>query len=308
MIGQLTTNQPIDLRRTLDCGQGHRWRKENRWYTSILKVHDPKPSDIDKPVWIRQRDNAPIEYKYETVAEQSGIEAKLRWQFRLKDDDEDVREIYAHLERDDKMKGLVNRYLGLRVMRVDPWECLVFFLLARRAEVEVTHQRMEDIANKFGEGQEPLENGRYPFPSAEVVGSLSGLDKLKELTLGFPKAATYIHNAGQAVHEKGVVQDEYLCDRYRYFEGLVALKSSKNAVDALQKIRPLSAASKTDNGVGLKTASCVALFGLGYLDAFPEDTHVSEAMRTEYARDPFQPFAGYANQFLFMHDYNRKRK
>ena len=53
-------------------------------------------------------------------------------------------------------------------------------------------------------------------------------------------------------------------------------------------------------GVGAKTAHCVALFGFGCLDAFPMDAHVMRALLSLYGRDPFQPIAGYASQFLFM--------
>ena len=36
------------------------------------------------------------------------------------------------------------------------------------------------------------------------------------------------------------------------------------------------------------------------LDAFPMDAHVMRALLSLYGRDPFQPIAGYASQFLFM--------
>ena len=53
-------------------------------------------------------------------------------------------------------------------------------------------------------------------------------------------------------------------------------------------------------GVGAKTAHCVSLFGLGCMDAFPIDAHVTRALLSLYGRGPFQPYAGYASQFLFM--------
>ena len=52
--------------------------------------------------------------------------------------------------------------------------------------------------------------------------------------------------------------------------------------------------------VGAKTAHCVAPFGLGCVDAFPIDAHVTRALLSLHGRDPFQPYAGYASQFLFM--------
>ena len=47
--------------------------------------------------------------KYETEEEHPRVEAMLRWQFRLRADDEDVGEVYTQLERDSQMKALVGR-------------------------------------------------------------------------------------------------------------------------------------------------------------------------------------------------------
>jgi N-glycosylase/DNA lyase len=65
-------------------------------------------------------------------------------------------------------------------------------------------------------------------------------------------------------------------------------------------------------GVGEKIADCVALFGLGHLEAFPVDTWMLKAMARRYGLDNWNPAqvahfgrthygpaAGLAQQYLF---------
>ena len=70
-------------------------------------------------VSIRQkREDGPIEFE----PCEEGIADKLRQQFRLTDYDERIEAVYAQLQLDPKMAALVERYYGLRIMKVDPWE------------------------------------------------------------------------------------------------------------------------------------------------------------------------------------------
>ena len=143
---------------------------------------------------------------------------------------------------------------------------------------------MDQIAEHFWNAQ-PWKHDRYPFPSPEELGSESGLEKLRELWF-HPKKRRRIPGLASMpsrVHDAAVFVQE---------EGLDRLKgeSIHRTVCELEKI----------DGVGPKTAHCVALFGLGCMDAFPVDTHVTEAILSLYARNQFHPYAGYASQFLFM--------
>ena len=220
------------------------------------------------------------------------IEWKLRWQFRLNDDDEKIEEVHAQLRQDSGMAKLVDRYNGLRIMRVDPWECLVFFILSAhnhyqtRVATAPTAGSMDKIAERFWEGN-LLEHGRYPFPSPKQVGWEGGLPKLQEL---------WSEQNDSPMRIRGLADmPRRIYDAARFVEAgrLHDLKgvSIDHAVKSLETML---------RGVGAKTASCVALFGLGHMDAFPVDTHVTEALLSLYGRDPFQPYAGYASQLLFM--------
>ena len=73
-------------------------------------------------------------------------------------------------------------------------------------------------------------------------------------------------------------------------------------------------------GVGDKVASCIALFSLEQLDAFPVDVHVCRSLGRHYRDIPrsrealrrwgqerFGRYAGYAEAALFFDDLNRDR-
>ena len=290
---QLAIGQPFDLENTLKCGQGHRWLRSpgERWLSTVIG---------DDIVHIRQAGGANGPVEFHSTADEARIEPLLRRQFRL---DDDIEAIYADLRRRDaKMAGLVERYSGVRVMRVDPWECLVFFILSVRKRIEHTHRDVEAIAAAFSGGTS-VGDGRHSFPTPRDIaeGKPQGLRKLSALPspLGLSKE-TKIYEAALAVHFRKLE-----------FDRLAAEPSSTNAAAELMKRK----------GVGDKVANCVALFSLEKLDAFPVDTNIRRALRRTYAdgapasthppttrkwaQARFGPYAGYASQFLFIDELSR---
>ena len=275
MAFELPIDQPFDLERTLRCGQGHRWRKDKNpgWYTSVIG------NDL---VHIRQLGGANGSIECEHPA---GFEAAVdvvRNQFRL---DDPISNIYNELcDRDPKMKMLIDCYTGLRVMQVDPWECLVFFILSANRNIKFASDKMETIADKFG-GLD-VGNSRHRFPMAEDVSSDGGEAKLQEANLGRDKLR-YIIGAANTTGEW-----DWDCLAYP--------QSRRN--DAIDRLRTL-AGVRGSSVERAKTAHCVALFGLGHLDALPIDLHIKQAKADLGVRCEAWPHAGYASQFLFMHDY-----
>ena len=297
MIGQLITSQPFDLKLTLKCAQGHRWRKcDDEWYFSILC------GDL---VRINQEGGAGGPLRFESKASKSRIEARLRWQFRMKDDDEDVGKVYSYLRQDPQMARLVNLYMGLRIMRVDAWECLVFFILFMGTGISSVLKTIDRVCKVSG--QTLTLNGcsqfRFPTPGELLRGDGESygptlVDRLKKASLLFPN---------------GTLSVEAL-PRATYAELITELRK-------LNKRKQLP-------GVGPKTANCVTLFALNQMDAFPVDSHIRRALKglykgqgvpevsnpnslswnqhqrlVKWAQKRFGRYAGYASQFLFADHY-----
>ena len=291
---QLAIGQPFDLENTLKCGQGHRWLRSpgERWLSTMIG---------DDIVHIRQAGGANGPVEFHSTADEARIEPLLRRQFRL---DDDIEAIYADLRRRDaKMAELIERYPGMRVMRADPWECLVFFILSVRKRIEHTNRDMEAIAAAFSGDTAPT-CGRHSFPTPRDIaeGKPQGLRKLNDLPspLGLSKE-TKIFEAALAVHSEKLELDRLSAEPSRLEKTAEQLMGLK--------------------GVGDKVAHCVALFSLEKLDAFPVDTNIRRALRRTYpdgapasthppatrkwAQARFGPYAGYASQFLFIDELSR---
>ena len=283
MPDALPIDAPFDLDLTLNYDQGHRWRPDrddHGWYTGVLGQ--------DLVRIRRKREDGPIECE----PCEEGIADKLRQQFRLTDYDERIESVYAQLQLDPEMAALVKRYYGLRIMKVDPWECLVFFILSAhnhyqsRVPTAVTANSMDEIAEQFWK-DESWAYDRFPFPSPKEVGSQSGLANLQELWQDRPNAPRRISgltDMPRRIHEAASFVE---AGQLHELQG----GSTDHAVYVLETML---------RGVGPKTAHCVALFGLGHMDAFPLDAHITESLLSLYGREPFRPYAGYASRFLFM--------
>ena len=280
MSYELQIGPPFDLGLTLQCGHGHRWRPDRDdpgWYTGVLGRES---------VRIRQREKDGI-LDFEPCTNE--VASWLFWQFRA---DDNIVAVYEKLACDRKMAALVKEYRGLRIMRADPWECLVYFILSGhnhyqlRVPTAAAAESMDRIAKAFWEG-ESSPGYRYPFPSAKQMFTQVGLAKLRGL---------WSDKADESMRISGVREMPLrIYDAARFVEAgqfeLLKDQSTEHIVQALMTML---------RGVGPKTAHCVALFGLGRLDAFPESTLVTDALLSLYGRDPFQPLAGFASQFLFM--------
>ena len=282
--------QPFDLVATLATGQGHRWLKEwgnDGWYQGVIG------NDV---VRIRQFGNVDVTnnvVEFDSPWTQQQVIDFLTWHFRL---DDDIYGIYNCLiKRDSVMADLVPRYCGLRVMRVDPWECLVFFILSPIKPIQGIQGNMEQIAAAFS-GQ-PIGYGatRYPFPRpSTILQHPWGLDILNALGFGLDKG-TKVYKAAKAV-DSGALD----------LDALAKAMSLQQVLTALQIL----------NGVGPKVANCAALFSLEKLNAFPVDGNVGKAVQwhyynhpknptaiSNYGRNKFGPCAGYAEVFLFYDGY-----
>ena len=54
-------------------------------------------------------------------------------------------------KRDRVLAGMLQRHSGIRVMRVNPWECLIFFILSANNNIPRIQRDMERIAGILGE-------------------------------------------------------------------------------------------------------------------------------------------------------------
>jgi N-glycosylase/DNA lyase len=275
--------QPFDLDLTLCCGQAFRWEKIGEWWYGIVK---------DKPLKIRQVGNV-LEFEN---ASQNLVEEY----FGLSDD---LPSILSKISKDKHVQMAIKALRGLRILRQEPWECLISYICATYKNIPAIKRMLSNLSMRFGE--KTVLNGYafYAFPSAEGLARAS-LKELAECGLGY--RAKYVWETARKV-----AGGEF------NIEGLKKESYKK----AREKLLTLS-------GVGLKVADCVTLFSLEKLEAFPVDVWIKRVILRHYAnhferdfvrkislkksltmaeyerlslfgREYFGVYAGYAQEYLF---------
>ena len=273
---QFRTEQPFNLSASLESGQSHRWIKEDEWYSSIIG---------NTYIKIRQDVDGSIHFLSNRRNEAFNLGILNRY-FRM---DDDISNIYREISADERVSQMVNLYPGLRLLRLDPWECLIAFICSANSNLSRIHQVMENMANHFGEPIQLADTVRNSFPRPQQLVE-AGEIGLRQLGLGF--RAPYVDQATRRVLE-GTLDLELLI-KLPYEEAKANLMEC--------------------NGIGPKIADCVAVFSLEKLEAFPIDVWVRRALGEwyfpnqkippdkdllEWAHGYFGPYAGYAQQYLF---------
>lgn len=190
-------------------------------------------------------------------------------------------------------------YKGLRILRQEPFECLISFICSQNNNIPRITKLLDWLRTNYGKFI-IKENGKdfYSFPSLEDLQKVTEQDLRNA---GFGYRANYLVETIKTIKEKG--GEEYL----RGLRG----KDRQEVQDELTQLK----------GIGKKVADCIALFSLDCKDAIPVDTHVYQIYEkfynkgkqtkmglkaydqiAEYFREKFGDHAGWAHSFLFTSD------
>ena len=168
---------------------------------------------------------------------------------------------------------------GIRILRQDPWEMLITFIISQNRNIPSIRRSVELLAEACGEKKADSKGQAfYAFPEPEAVAELTG-EELAGCRLGY--RCKYIHAAAEAV-----------------VAGTIDLDSLRESDDttAMTALTSLF-------GVGVKVASCVSLFGLHHIDAFPIDVWIKRILKEQYPEGyPFSrytPYNGIYQQYMF---------
>jgi len=248
----------FDLAQTLDCGQCFRWEEKGGEYTGI--AHGRRLSLAFSQGNLILRDTSPHEFEY-------------IWKdyFDLGRDYTQIRKLYI---TDISLAKAVDFSPGLRVMRQDPWETLVSFILSQNSNIPRIKKMVALLCENFGEA---LPCGGHTFPTPEALANLTP-EALSAVRTGY--RAPYIIDAARRVAHGQV--------------DLAALKSQ--ASDEIHKVLTQI------HGVGPKVAECVLLYGFSKVERYPVDVWIKRVMAELYPEgfpEALGPTAGIAQQYLF---------
>jgi N-glycosylase/DNA lyase len=277
------SNVPFYLDVTLCCGQVFRWDKIGDWWYGVAG---------NRVFKVRQ---AGEDFEYANVDD-----TFVRTFFGL---DVDLEKVLASVNKDEHIGRSVKDYWGLRLIRQDPWECLISYICATYKNIAAIKGMLNNIARKFGD--KVVLDGKefYTFPTYQQLCKATEAD-LQNCSLGY-RAKYVLATANKA--RDGAVDFTDLC-KMDYEQAKAELMELP--------------------GVGAKVADCVLLFSLEKTEAFPVDVWVKRVLMNHYGdnldpklfqklqkqpslsdsdykqlnsfgRNYFGKYAGYAQEYLY---------
>ena len=181
---------------------------------------------------------------------------------------------------DSYLKKAAEYGKGIRILKQDPWEMIITFIISQRKNIPAIKACVEKLCLRWGK---EIKEGFHAFPTPEELSEASLAD-LSDCSLGY--RAEYVYLAAKAVREGNL-------DIYR-LESL----SDEDLYSELLKLK----------GVGAKVANCVSLFGFHRIAAFPIDVWIDRVQRQFYNGkfpvERYEGFAGIMQQYIFY--YARK--
>jgi len=278
----LPAREPFELELGWLRSQAFRWLEREGWYYGVVNGHLIK---------VRQYEDG-IEFRANVVGEV--IKPQVESYFRLY---QDIRPVHEALRQvDPTLSRLVDRYGAMRLLRQDPWECLISYVCSQNNSIDRISGIVDLLANCYGDPLvlDGVRLNSFPSPRCLVEVGNAELDGLK---LGLHRGSR-IYQLARAVTE-----------------GDLDLATLSHLAYEQAKDRLMSY-----DGIGPKIADCVCLFSLDKPEAFPVDRHIGAALREQYgkkytsgarntrllewARDYFGAHAGYAGQLLFYEQLN----
>ncbi|MCR4586671.1 MAG: hypothetical protein K5686_13225 [Lachnospiraceae bacterium] len=267
----LKTKDDLSLKKIADSGQCFRWKKlEDGAYFVPYKERSLIINELGSGEY--ELDCSEDEYKH-------------LWSDYL-DMDVNYAKIRALADKksDPFMYEAASAQRGIRILRQDPFEALISFIISQNRNIPAIKNSIELICERAGKTyKDSRGNVWYSFPDASELNGMSD-DALKECRLGY--RFEYIRRTAAAVS----------CGEFDLRE--LRLLDDETCLAKLQSL----------HGVGLKVASCMLLYGLHRMDAFPVDVWVKRILTDKYPDGfPFEaytPYCGLFQQYMFAYYRN----
>jgi len=216
-----------------------------------------------------------------------------------------MTKIIKSISKDKIVKDAVEKFQGMRILRQDPFQCLISFIVSSNSNIPKIKFCLENITKKFGKKVlwEGLEFYLFPKPQKLAKASLADI---KSCGVGYRDS--FIIQAAKMIASKEI--DFQNLKKMNYY----------TAKEEICKIP----------GVGNKVADCVMLFSLDKLESVPLDRWIIRIL-SKYYNDKFEiktktitpkqydtlhqkiiehfgPYAGYSQQFLFKSEREKNQK
>ncbi len=166
---------------------------------------------------------------------------------------------------------------GIRILHQDPFEMVITFIISQRKSIPAIRSAVEKLSQAAGT---PIDEEKtiYAFPTISELSRLS-TDELKACSLGY--------------------RAPYIYETVRKLKKMPHLLKGMEDMDDTE----LLAALMDLPGVGIKVASCAALFGFHRKSMAPVDVWIDRIIQQKYnGKNPFPQWgedSGIIQQYLF---------
>lgn len=269
MSRSLKPDGPLDLEKTLECGQTFFWHRENGKYYTVRK-------DGVLKVW-QEGD----ELHYENLGEDIDPLSILRL-------GDPLEEIYREISKDDFTEKAIEENRGLRIINDEFFPCLISFITSAQMKIDRIKEVQDELVKKFGEELEFDGKTYYQFPEPEGLAKVS-VKELKDLGLGY--RADYIKQTSWMVQNEEVYPQK------------VKEMDREEARKELMKLPGVG--DKVADCVLLFSLDFLEAFPIDTWmwkvveSKYPDFYSSSYSKTSEQMRDYFGRYAGYAHEYLF---------
>ena len=262
----------INLENTINSGQVFLWTKQKEFWYGINGQDILKINNLGKIISYSNK-------KYDF--------------FRNTDD---MKKIIKSISKDKTTKIAVKKYLGLRLIRQDSFQCFISFIVSSNSNIQKIKSSLEKISIKFGKKIQFDNKEFYMFPEPKKIANAT-IQEIQNCGVGY--RAKFIIDAAKMVESRQIDFEQLKKSNYQ------------NAKETILTVP----------GIGNKVADCILLFSLDKLEAFPLDRWMIRILKKYYLEKfeletksitekqynilhekivkHFGPYAGYAQQFLF---------
>ncbi len=299
MKTELLIEDDFDLTKIAESGQCFRWERvapdtegDDR-ETEELSYRIIAGTDC---IYVTDLGEGRFQFEWDAFGSESEDGLPHRW-YDYFDLATDYRSIRAKIDpaADPYLWNASEAGKGIRILRQDPWEMLVSFIISQNKNIPGIRRCIEALAGLCGERRTDCRGEEYySFPTPEAISSLTE-EALAGCRLGY--RCRYVQAAAKAV-----LAGSNGNDGGSYGIDLAALRDASEA----ETIETLTGIC----GVGVKVANCVSLFGLHHVDAFPIDVWIRRILDAEYPEgfpfERYRPYCGIYQQYLFSYVRNKE--
>ena len=234
------------------------------------------------------------------------------WEYFIFRLDDDIQNIFSNFSNDIILLKLLKRYTGLRLIRQDPHQCMISFACSSNTNISMIRRMLKNLSMKFGIKTRIDNKIFFTFPTMKNLYKAS-INELCSCSVGY--RAKTIKSIAEKIVTGSLTIDELYRSKYD---------------DARKTLTSIY-------GIGNKIADCILLFSLEKTEAFPIDVWMGRAIfmyykrlihnrkvtfmngnknlsddqysiLSEIMRNHFGKYGGYAQQYLFYHIRNMKKR